>query len=338
MVARETMSKRTTSGESIWRRTVLKASGVAAGALAVSGSVAASDDESDATVSVEPHPDLGDVLVGPDGMTLYMFDADEQRAGESACYDDCAEAWPPLTVDAEPTASEGVTADLSTFERADGQTQVAAAGWPLYYFVEDEEPGDAAGQGVNDVWWVLNPDGEPVREAPDEEEPEEDPEPDVDELTRQLLEVRAATRPYWVDVARAREDGYDGEVSPYDPGMGFHFVNPGLVADNENAAVELSEPPILVYVPTEGYDPAPGDEHDPDRDDDLVLAAVEFAHTGTEGAGMNLFADEEAERSPRMPEADGWEFVEAAGMTALHVWVPHWNPAGVLHPTNPAVD
>ncbi|WP_255192688.1 hypothetical protein [Natronobeatus ordinarius] len=180
----------------------------------------------------------------------------------------------------------------------------------------------------------------------DEEEEDEpvgendvdEPEPDVDELTRQLLEVRAATRPYWADVARVREDGYDGDVSPYDPGMGFHFVNPGLIADDENTVVELSEPAIMVYVPTEGYDPSPGDEHDPDRDDDLVLAAVEFAHTGTEGAGMNLFADEEAERSPRTPEAGGWEFVEAAGVTALHVWVPHWNPAGVFHPTNPAVD
>ena len=178
---------------------------------------------------------------------------------------------------------------------------------------------------------------EPVDEN-DVDEPEEEPESDVDELTRQLLEVRAATRPYWANVARAREDGYDGDVSPYDPGMGFHFVNPGLIADSENAAVELSEPAILVYVPTEGYDPAPGDEHDPGRDDDLVLAAVEFAHTGTEGAGMNLFADEEVERSPRTPEADGWEFVEAAGVTALHVWVPHWNPAGVFHPTNPAVN
>ena len=335
---KKTMSKRTSPGERLWRRTVLKASGVAAGALAVSASAAASDDEPDATVAVESHPDLGDVLVGPDGMTLYMFDADEHGASESACHDDCVEMWPPLTVEAEPTAGEGITAELSTFERADGQTQVAAAGWPLYYFVEDEAPGDATGQAVNDVWWVLNPNGDPVREAPDEEEPDEELEPDIDELTRQLLEVRTATRPYWADVAKAREDGYDGEVSPYEPGMGFHFVNPGLIAEDENAAVELSEPAILVYVPTEGYDPEPGDEHDPDRDDDLVLAAVEFAHTGTEGASMNLFANEDADHPPRVSEADGWHFVEAAGVTALHVWVPHWNPAGVFHPTNPAVD
>ncbi|MFC6731773.1 hypothetical protein [Haladaptatus sp. GCM10025893] len=47
----------------------------------------------------------------------------------------------------------------------EGSTQVAAAGWPLYYFAPDENPGDANGQGVNDVWWVLRPDGTPVRQT-----------------------------------------------------------------------------------------------------------------------------------------------------------------------------
>jgi len=57
---------------------------------------------------------------------------------------------------------DGVSAELTTFEREDGSTQVAADGWPLYYFAPDEAPGDAKGQGVNDVWWVLAPDGTPV--------------------------------------------------------------------------------------------------------------------------------------------------------------------------------
>ncbi|WP_276254584.1 PQQ-dependent sugar dehydrogenase [Halomontanus rarus] len=124
----------------------------------------------DATVSVHSLPEYGDVLVGPDGMTLYMFEQDTQGDDASACYDDCADSWPPLTVDDEPTASEEVTAELTTFEREDGQTQVAAAGWPLYYFEPDEEPGDANGQGANDVWWVLGADGTPVRSAAGDEE------------------------------------------------------------------------------------------------------------------------------------------------------------------------
>ena len=117
----------------------------------------------DATVQVRDHPDLGEVLVGPDGLTLYMFDQDEQGAGASSCTGGCADAWPPLTVDGEAMAGEGVGAALSTFERGDGSMQVAANGWPLYHYASDTEPGDATGQAANDVWWVLAADGSPVR-------------------------------------------------------------------------------------------------------------------------------------------------------------------------------
>ena len=117
------------------------------------------------TVAVRSHPDHGEILVGPEGLTLYMFDQDTAGEDERARHDDCADSWPPLTLEAddEPTAGADVTAELSTFERADGARQVAAGGWPLYYFAADDEPGDASGQGVNDVWWVLEPDGTPVR-------------------------------------------------------------------------------------------------------------------------------------------------------------------------------
>ncbi|QKY20331.1 hypothetical protein B4589_008045 [Halolamina sp. CBA1230] len=122
---------------------------------------------STATVQVRSHPDLGDVLVDSEGMTLYMFDQDTQGEGASSCSGSCVDNWPPLTVDGEASAGSGVSAELSTFEREDGSTQVAADGWPLYYFTPDEEPGDAAGQGVNDVWWVLRPDGSVVRSSGD---------------------------------------------------------------------------------------------------------------------------------------------------------------------------
>ena len=110
-------------------------------------------------MQVRSHPDLGDVLVDADGMTLYMFDQDTNGEAASTCTGGCAESWPLLTVDGDPTAGDEVSAALTTFERDDGSTQVAAAGWPLYYFASDEAPGDANGQGVNDVWWVLAPDG-----------------------------------------------------------------------------------------------------------------------------------------------------------------------------------
>ncbi|WP_312909804.1 plastocyanin/azurin family copper-binding protein [Natronosalvus caseinilyticus] len=140
----------------------------AAGTESDDGGETDGEDEADATVATSSHDEFGEILVDSEGMTLYMFDEDEQDAGESACYDDCEENWPPLTAEEEPTAGDDISAELTTFEREDGETQVAANGWPLYYFAQDEEAGDANGQGIGDVWWVLDEAGEPVRETDDE--------------------------------------------------------------------------------------------------------------------------------------------------------------------------
>lgn len=160
------------------------------------------------------------------------------------------------------------------------------------------------------------------------------------ELAHELNRVRVATRHYR-DVEFARDDGYDTEVSPYTPGMGFHFVNPTLVAVDENGPFDLENPPILVYFTTGNYDPGPGGIHDPDRDDDLRLGAVEYAHLGDDappGTPANIFSDEEATRNLRVSEEDGWEWVPGPNITALHVWVHRNNPAGVFNPTNPTID
>ena len=108
-------------------------------------------------VALSSSEDLGDFLVSNDGMTLYLFSNDE--AGVSNCVDDCAQNWPPLTAPAnEPlVASEGIDGELSLIERPDGRMQVAYNGMPLYFFAEDEAPGDTNGQARGDVWWVVEP-------------------------------------------------------------------------------------------------------------------------------------------------------------------------------------
>jgi predicted lipoprotein with Yx(FWY)xxD motif len=112
--------------------------------------------------------DYGEILVDGAGMTLYLFT--EDRDGRSVCEDDCAAAWPPLTVDHEPVADEGVDGGLlGTTERADGSTQVTYAGWPLYTWAQDQQPGDITGQGVQEVWFVVSPAGDAVTEAAAEE-------------------------------------------------------------------------------------------------------------------------------------------------------------------------
>lgn len=109
------------------------------------------------TVGVGSTEELGSFLVGPNGMTLYLFTVDEE--GVSNCYDQCAENWPPLLVQSGevPVAGAGMTGELSITEREDGTLQVMYNNMPLYFWVNDKAPGDTTGQGVNDVWFVVAP-------------------------------------------------------------------------------------------------------------------------------------------------------------------------------------
>ena len=100
--------------------------------------------------------DLGSILVDPDGFTLYVFTADSD--GESACYDDCAQAWPPVPADT-PIGSDLDASLFDSISRTDDIEQLTINGMPLYRYAPDENPGDTNGQGVNDVWFVVDPDG-----------------------------------------------------------------------------------------------------------------------------------------------------------------------------------
>jgi len=113
-----------------------------------------------AVVVASAETDAGTSLVGPDGLTLYIFTSDTD--GTSTCYEDCAAAWPPFGVDAGATleAGDGVTGELGTTERDDGTTQVTYDGMPLYYYATDTGAGEAAGEGVGGVWFIAAPDGQ----------------------------------------------------------------------------------------------------------------------------------------------------------------------------------
>jgi predicted lipoprotein with Yx(FWY)xxD motif len=122
----------------------------------------ASADET-AMVSVG-ETELGRVLVGPDGNTLYGFTLDSPA--RSNCDGSCAEAWPPLTVGPEWGVGPGVERSLlDTLPRSDGQVQLVAGDWPLYTFSGDFGPGDVNGQGSGEVWYAVGEDGELIREA-----------------------------------------------------------------------------------------------------------------------------------------------------------------------------
>ena len=97
--------------------------------------------------------DLGEVLVGANGHTLYAFTKDVD--GVSTCFDACAAAWPAVTVDEGFAPPAGVDPALvTTVDRPDGTKQLKIGKWPLYFYAGDGAPGETNGQGVGGVWFV----------------------------------------------------------------------------------------------------------------------------------------------------------------------------------------
>ena len=113
-----------------------------------------------ATAQEPPRPlkqaragDLGTILTGPNGMTLYTFITDKDD-GKSTCNGSCARKWPPLAPAKDAPAP---AAPLSVITRDDGSKQYAYKGKPLYYYNEDTKPGDTTGQNAGKAWFVVQP-------------------------------------------------------------------------------------------------------------------------------------------------------------------------------------
>lgn len=117
---------------------------------------------SDATVNVVTDPKLGQILVGKNGMTLYMYTKDS--ADKSNCTGKCLDSWPPLTSNGQSTAGTGVNASLlGTADLPDGSKIVTYNHLPLYYWAKDTKAGDVTGQGVGGVWYVVSPEGKMIK-------------------------------------------------------------------------------------------------------------------------------------------------------------------------------
>lgn len=172
------------------------------------------------TVQVAEHPTYGKMLVDANGMTLYVFAKDDP--GMSNCYDACAQNWPPLTVakGETPTAGPGVTGTLGVIERKDGTYQVTYNDMPLYYFFKDKNPGDANGQGIKGIWFVVHPDAPSVTVN---DQP-------IKNGTVTVARVVAFV-PGWI-VIHADADGKPGPI------LGYTAVKPG---ENMDVVVNVDE-------------------------------------------------------------------------------------------------
>jgi predicted lipoprotein with Yx(FWY)xxD motif len=116
----------------------------------------------DGTKVMVGRSEFGEMLFDAGKQAIYAFERDPR--GETVCYDECAEAWPPVFTDGDAVAGKGVKASLlGTVKRRDGKLQVTYAGRPLYYYAH-ERPGEVRCHNVNlngGLWWVIGPDGKP---------------------------------------------------------------------------------------------------------------------------------------------------------------------------------
>jgi predicted lipoprotein with Yx(FWY)xxD motif len=106
----------------------------------------------------------GPILADGRDRTIYLFTHD--RSTTSACYGQCARAWPPVLTGGAPRRGKGLNGVLGITQRHDGTAQVTDHGHPLYYYVGDTTPGEILCQNVNEfggTWLVVSPSGKPVR-------------------------------------------------------------------------------------------------------------------------------------------------------------------------------
>ena len=114
-----------------------------------------------ASVSATSDTRLGEILIDPQGRTLYYFVP--ERGGMIVCTGTCTNFWPPsltATGNASPIAGSGVIGQLGVITRPGGAAQLSYNNWPLYTFSGDKAAGQANGQGVvgfGGTWFVATP-------------------------------------------------------------------------------------------------------------------------------------------------------------------------------------
>lgn len=89
------------------------------------------------------------LLVERGGRALYTYTGDVP--GQSRCDARCSALWPPHY--AEPGAAP--FGPFSIARSFDGKPMWAFQGKPLYRWVSDRKRGDAGGDGVADVWYLV---------------------------------------------------------------------------------------------------------------------------------------------------------------------------------------
>jgi predicted lipoprotein with Yx(FWY)xxD motif len=118
------------------------------------------------TVTARSVPKVGTVLVTGQDLVLYVFAPDHHRA--ITCKGTCLGTWPPLMLPSGSRLAAGAGVKqglLGSDPDPTGGRVVTYAGWPLYTYTGDVDPGQATGQNLNlngGLWYVIRPSGLPL--------------------------------------------------------------------------------------------------------------------------------------------------------------------------------
>jgi predicted lipoprotein with Yx(FWY)xxD motif len=107
------------------------------------------------SVNTSTKAGIGTYLVDGNGHTLYWTTLDS--VGQSNVTGTVLANWPIFYVANIVSASPLVASDFGSITRADGNKQTTYKGRPVYYYINDQAAGDTHGQGINGVWFAVNP-------------------------------------------------------------------------------------------------------------------------------------------------------------------------------------
>jgi predicted lipoprotein with Yx(FWY)xxD motif len=105
---------------------------------------------------------LGTIAVDGEGMTVYVYNPDEENSQAGSCDEACLRYWPAVTSVTDSPIVEGIDAVIDTVDGPEGSFQITVNGKPVYRYLDDKVPGDMLGQSVGSLWWMIDTAGNPV--------------------------------------------------------------------------------------------------------------------------------------------------------------------------------
>ena len=98
---------------------------------------------------------IGTYLVDGNGITLYWTTLDS--VGQSNVTGAILANWPIFYSLNIVVPSSLNASDFASITRGDGTKQTTYKGRPIYYYINDQTAGNTFGQGINGIWFAVDP-------------------------------------------------------------------------------------------------------------------------------------------------------------------------------------